>query len=213
MTIDIIPKSLYPLVPNAPGVPAVLRSAAQIIDTATGGYLGVGDALNDIIGTDPVKWGIFDSSGAAVAVYDSIMSTGYRNDSRVSDYPVELGGFAAYNKVDSPFDVVVIINCAGSEDKRAAFQVAMEAARRSLQVYAVFTPTATYNNCNVTGLDIRHEAANGANMTIATVTIREIRQTTSVAYADPKGVGAFDPQSQGQIKTVDDPSIDVSGFA
>lgn len=213
MTIDIIPKSLYPLVPNAPGVPAVLRSGAQLLDTLTLGYLGIGDALNDIIGTDPVKWGIFDDSGAAIAVYDSIMSTGYRNDSRVSDYPVEAGGFAAYNKVDGPFDVVVIVNCGGTEDVRAAFQAAMEAARKSLQLYSVFTPTATYTNCNVTGLDIRHEATNGANITIATVAIREVRQTSTATYAAPKDISAYESQSQGQVQAVEDPTIGTTGFA
>ncbi len=213
MTIDIIPKSLYPLVPNAPGVPAVLRGGAQVIDTATGGYLGLSDALNEIIGSDPVKWGIFDASGAPVGDYDSLFSLAYRNDSKLSDYPVEQGGFASYNKVDSPYDNIVTVTCGGTEARRAALLVALEAARKSLQLYSIFTPEATYQNSNITGIDMRREIREGANMLIVNLTVREVRQKASASFSEPKNPSSFDAQSQGQVQSVDDPTFDASGVA
>lgn len=213
MTIELIPKALYPLVPNAPGVPALLRNAAQILDTATGGYLGLGDALNDIIGTDPVKWGIFDAAGKPICDYDSVYSVGNRNDARISDYPVEQGGFASYNKVDTPFESSVVVAIGGSEARRASALVAIEAARKSLQLYTIFTPVATYTNCNIVGRDIRHETREGSNHLMVSLQIREVRQKASAAYAEPKVPSAFNATDQGQIQTVDDPNFDASGMA
>lgn len=213
MSIDTVPVSLYPLVPQLPGVPAVLRSNAQLLDTATLGFLGIGDALNDIIGAPATQWGVFDSSGNPIAVYDSFVSLDYDNDSRISDYPVEQGAFASYNKVDSPFDAIVALNCGGNQARRSAFQTAIESARKSLQLYSVLSPEFTYMNCNIVGIGFRRECTNGAYLIKAILRIREVRQTATTAYSATADVGAANPQSQGQVQTVDDPTIDVSGVA
>ncbi len=211
MPLPIIPKSLYPLVPNAPGVPALLRSGAQLLDTLTLGYLGIGNALTQLIGAEPTKWGVFDSNGDQIAPYDSVFAVGYQNDSRVSDYPIEMGSFASYNKVDNPFDVIVTLNCGGNEDQRAAFMSAVESARRSLQTYTVLTPEHTYHSVNFTSISVQRSTREGANMIVAQLTGREIRERASAAYAAPKDVGAYDVKPQGLIQAVDDPSFDASG--
>ena len=213
MPLDIIPKSLYPLVPNVTGVPALLRSAATLVDTATLGYLGVGDALNEIIGADPVKWGVFDSSGQKIAAYDSMIETAYQNDSRISDYPVEGGAFGTYNKVDGPFQVSVTLICGGDDATRADFQTAIEAARKSLDLYTVLTPDRTYYDINITGLSLTRTLREGANLVIAQLTGREVRSVAQAAYSAPKDISAYDPNEQGQIQVISDPTIDTSGFA
>lgn len=213
MTIDIVPVSLYPLVPQLPGVPAVLRSTVQRFDTATLGFLGLGNILNGVIGTDPVRWGIFDSAGAPIASYDSVYSVHYDNDSKISDYPVEQGGFSSYNKVETPFDAVVALNCGGNDARRSAFQVAIEAARKSLQLYSVLTPEFTYLSCNITGIGFSRECTDGAYIVKAILRVREVRQQATSSFSATQDASAADPQSQGQVQTVDDPSIDASGVA
>jgi hypothetical protein len=213
MPLPIIPKSLYPLVPQALGVPALLRSGAQLLDTLTLGYLGIGDALNEIIGAEPVKWGVFDSTGKKIAPYDSVVAVGYQNDSHVSDYPIEGGAFATYNKVESPFGVVVALNCGGSEENRANFQTAIEAARKSLDRFTVLTPDHTYYDINFTGVSWSRSLRDGAYMITCQLTGREIRDFAKAAYATPKDIGAFDPKAQGQIQLISDPTLDASGIA
>lgn len=206
MPIDPIPRALYPLVPKAPGVPAVLRAAATLADTVTLGYLGLSDSLNNLIGSEPVKWGVFDSNGAPIADYDSFISLDYQNQASISKYPVELGGFNSYNKVESPYDILVILSCAGSEDRRATFQSKIEAARKSLQLYSVFSPTKTYPNVNITTVAIRQELTEGANVTRAILSCEEVRQRAQADYSSP-----LNTLDNGQVQTVDDPTIDTSG--
>lgn len=211
MTINIIPKALYPLVPKAPGVPALLRSGAQILDTATLGYLGIGDALNSIIGYPNTEWGVFNPKGAIFADYDSFNAMGYNNESSVSDYPVEQGGFASYNKVDAAYDMIVTLHCGGGADRRAKFLQACENARASLDTYSVLTPEKTYRNINFVDLQYRREETNGAYLLIVTLVGREIRNNTRADYSEPKATSAFKELDQGQLQPIDDVTIDTSG--
>lgn len=213
MPIPTIPKSLYPLVPNAPGVPALLRNGAQLLDTLTQGAFGIGKALTSLIGAEPIKWGVFDSSGNTIAPYDSVFAVNYQNEARISDYPLEKGSFASYNKVDNPFDVLVTLNCGGTEDQRAAFIIAIENARRSLEKFTVMTPEYTYRNINFVGVSWQRSTREGAYMITAHLTGREIRERASAAYSTPKDVGAYDVKAQGQIQVINDPTLDASGIA
>lgn len=213
MSFDIVPKSLYPLVPAVAGVPAVLRAGAQVFDTITLGFFGAGDIVNRIIGSEPVLWGVYDPAGKSIADYDSLVSMDYKNDARVSDYPVEQGAFASYNKISSPFTIQVMLACGGDLTRRAAFQAALNAALRSLTLYTVVADDGTFNNCNLVGLDWGRSQQDGATITKAFCEFREIRQRGTTAFsqtAEPQGAAMI---NQGQVQSVDDPTIDASGIA
>lgn len=213
MTIDLIPKALYPLVPTAPGIPAMLRSGARLLDSITLGYLGIGDALNDIIGAEPTKWGVFNAKGEKIAGYDSFNATRYRNSSEISKYPIEQGGFAAYNKVETPFDVMVTLVCGGTEADRSSFLANLEAARKSLQLYTVLMPEFTFRLVNFTGIDYIRTSRDGANMIIANLTGEEVRQKAAAAFSETKAPEGADTSNLGQVQTVDDPNFDVTDIA
>lgn len=213
MSFDIVPKSLYPLVPAVAGVPAVLRAGAQIFDTITLGFFGAGDLVNSIIGSEPVLWGVFDASGKPIADYDSVVSQNFRNDARVSDYPVENGTFASYNKVSDPFTVPVMLACGGDLTRRAAFQAALRAALQSLTLYTVIAEDGTFENCNLVSLDWGRSQQDGAHIIKAFCEFREIRQRGTTAFsqtAEPQGAATL---NQGQVQPVDDPTIDATGLA
>lgn len=214
MPMDIIPKALYPLVPNAPGVPTLLRNAATIADVLTGGYLGISDALNNLIGADPVQWGVFDDAGNPIALSDSVISVDYRNGSRISDYPVEQGAFASYNKVANPYDAKVRLACGGTEDSRADFLDALEVATASLNLYTIVTPERTYLNANIESMDYKRESMNGAYMIVVDLYLREIRETATAAFSAAQEPSGADPQSQGQVQTfaVTSPSVTVTSI-
>lgn len=213
MTIPTIPKSLYPLVPKAVGVPAVLRAGAQIFDSITLGFLGAGDLVNSIIGSEPVTWGVFDDAGDPIAEYTSLVSFDIRSDARVADYPVENGSFASFNKVDEPDNVQVMLSCDGDTTRRNNFQRTMLAARKSLTLYTVLTETGTYHNCNLVGLTWAHGTDNGATVVKAYCEFREIRQRGTTAFSQTQDPSGASPQSNGQVQSVDDPTIDASGLA
>lgn len=213
MPLDIIPKPLYPVVPQALGVPALLRSGATVLDTITLGYLGATDALNSIIGAPAVRWTVFDSNGKSIADYDSVLAFGYQNEARISDYPVEQGQFASYNKTDNPYDVMVTFTCGGSEARRTAFLAALESARSSLQTYTVTTPEYSYRNVNFVGIRTQRTVTNGATLLTVEMVGREVRNTTSATYSEPKSLSGYPTTEQGMIRGVDDPTFDASGVA
>ncbi|MES2348874.1 MAG: hypothetical protein V4641_15040 [Pseudomonadota bacterium] len=213
MPIDIVPKALYPLVPKLPGVPPMLRAGAQIFDTITLGFFGASDALNSIIGTGQSNWGIVDEAGNPIAAYDSFTAMRYRNESQISTYPVELGGFVAYNKVANPYDIQVVLTCGGSEARVSQFLVDIQIMQESLSLVSIISPEFTYESANITGIDYARTQSEGSHMIAATLTCVEVRQTARADFSTNKNPEADDPKSLGQIQTVDDPDIDVTGFA
>lgn len=214
MAMDIIPKALYPLVPKLPGVPPLLRNAARIADTATLGFLGLSDALSSLIGSHPPQWGVFTSDGKPVAIADSVLSFECQNGSRLSDYPVEKGAFASYNKVGDPYDVRVRLVRGGTTDERADFLIALTVAAVSLKRYSVVTPELTYDNANVVSLSYRRESSNGAGVIIAELHLREVRETVKASGSSPKSPAAASPQSMGQVQAlpIPYPVVAVKGF-
>lgn len=208
MPLPIIPKSMYPLVPNVAGVPALLRNSARILDTLTLGVLGIGN----ILGQEPVRWTILNKDGDPVAEFDSILSVDMRSSSRISNYPVENGSFKSYNKVANPFDARVIGVRSGTEVQRQEFIDKLQAAANSLELLTIVTPEATYENANIEAFDYVRETTNGAGMIKAALTFVEIRQIKAAQYSSPKSISAADLQSQGQLQTIPDVTINASGF-
>jgi hypothetical protein len=213
MPIEPITKALYPLVPQLPGVPPLLRSGAQLFDTITLGFLGVGDALNSIIGTGQQSWGIFDEAGNPAAEWDSFNAVRFRNAATISTYPVEEGGFVTYNKVASPFDIQVVLTCAGSDARISQFLVDLEAMQKTISLYTVVMPEFTFSSVNVVEYDFQRTKDSGSHMIIATLNCQEVRQTAITDFSNNQNPEADSPKSLGQVQTVDAPSFDVTGLA
>ena len=201
MPMDIIPKELYPVVPFAPGIPAMLRSGAAVLDALTLGRLGLSDALGDFLGPSSAsQWGVFTPEGVPVAIADNIMSVDYKNSSRVSDFPVENGAFASYNKVASPCTARVRMTRGGSRGQRGEFKAALDAAEGSLNLYTILMPDMSYSNATIESVDWRHETDNGAGMVVAELQLREIRQVSVRSSIAPKSPSAATPLSIGQVQ-------------
>lgn len=213
MPITPIPRSLFPLVPQLPGVPPLLRSGAQILDTMTLGLFGIGDALSSIIGTDPVRWGVFTMDGDIIADYDSFASFELDDSARISTYPVEQGSFANYNKVDQPFGIRVVLTCGGSEDRRTQFMLALLNARHGLTLYSILTPERSFHSVNLTSLSTRREAREGATLVIANLVFEEVRENFKAAFSSPAQPSGSATTNLGQLQPIPDVNVDLSDVA
>lgn len=189
---------VFPDVPPLPGVPPLPRLAGTVYpmqvaatDNATA------------IDTQPALWGVFDQTGAPVAVSDSFVGMGFHDEARVPDYQIEDGAFAAYNKVELPFIGNVTLACGGDAVTRENFITALRTAKKSLDMFTIITPDGMYPNANIVELDWRRTAENGAYMIIADIKIKEIRivsaQYTRVAQ-QPSGAS---PVNDGKIQPND----------
>src|ERR1035437_11025940 len=92
--------------PNLPGVPALSKN--NVIAAAV---LVAAPLINNLLDKLKPHWGIYDVAGLKTVIEpDSFLGFDYRNETNISTYPIEQGGFASYNKVNTPFDARVKIS-------------------------------------------------------------------------------------------------------
>lgn len=216
----------FPNVPNAPGVPALPRSATSappVVRSLLGAAQG---ALWSALQTD-TRWGIFDSKGKPLADPSNInglartlvnslglgssMSTAaveYGKAMRISDFPVERGSFASYNKVETPASPLVTLSFSGSESDRAKFLTSLDEATKSTGLYSVVTPEVQYVNYSIESYSYSRRADRGATLLIVELTLKEIRQV-SAQYTQaggqaksPKQPDAAPAQPLGKVQAL-----------
>ena len=162
MPFPNIPVPQFPDVPFAPGVPQLLRqatvpvpSAPPVLQPAQNGVLW------QAAQGDPV-WGVFDSDNNAVLTPDSIIDFSNRQEYRVSDFPVQQGQFASYNKVTLPFEIAIKMTSGGTVDDRTQFLNEVTQVAASTGLYTIVTPEKTYLDCNATHYEVTRRGKDGA---------------------------------------------------
>lgn len=210
----------FPDVPNSPGVPPLPRLPSAAGAAKMG--LGLLEGLIWNILQVQTQWGIFDSSGNALGNpanftglagnalqalgISSTLSTGaveYSKETRVSDFPVERGGFASYNKAESPAYPVVTMCYQANEADRAAFLIAIDTACKSTNLYNVVTPEVTYVNYTLERYNYQRRSSRGVTLLILEIHLKEIRQV-SAAYIqqinNPQNPGATPATDSGIVQ-------------
>ena len=187
----------YPTVPKAPGVPPVLRQPGSI--PATVAFV-TSDVSAVLALFSPPKWGIVDStSGAFIFEPDTYLGVDFREEWRVPTYPIENGGFSAYNKVLEPYDVRVTFAIGSPQNPfasivggltgtsgsaRSALLAQLNAAAGSLNLYTVLTPDQSYTNVNIIHVSYdRRAAEGGASMLVIEVWLKYINLTVTSSYS------------------------------
>jgi hypothetical protein len=222
----------YPNIPAYPGVPALVRSAN--IPPVVTISLGLVQSILASALQSPLQWGIFDSKGnqlgvdpqnlglgaallqAAITGGGSVLSTydfDFVKETRISNFPLEAGSFANFNKVEMPANPVVTLALAGSEFDRALFLNAIDAACKSTDLYMVVTPEVTYINYSLERYRYSRKAAKGATLLVVEISLEEIRQvsaayTTATPIKAPKDTGAASQIDAGKVQpTAPDQSV------
>lgn len=206
-----MPLIKFPNVPSAPGVPSVTRAVSNI-GAAASGLAHAASNIGALTNFLAPRWGIFDSTNTMPMVEaDSFLGLDYRNDARVSDFPVEKGAFGSYNKVATPVEIRVRLTRGGSQADRTAFLSALKRAQASTTLYNVIVPEGAYLGYTLVSYDFRRESRSGAGLIIADLAMREVRQIAKSMYSSSKGVapisasqtasvGAASPYSLGQVQ-------------
>lgn len=187
-----MPNIPFPDVPPYPGVPALVRSinVPPVIQIS----LGLTQSILLSALQSQTQWGIFDSKGNQLGasgdengiiqsiIVGSVLSTNafeFVKETRISDFPVEQGGFANYNKVEMPANPVVTLALAGSEIDRTSFLNEIAAACVSTELYSVVTPEVTYVNYSIERYNYVRRAERGATLLLVEISLKEIRQVSA----------------------------------
>lgn len=185
--------ALFPNVPIAQGVPAVARSILFPANNQTEQPL---TSSGEEVNADVVRqWGMFTQDGDFAIPCDNVVAFELALEARISDYPVEKGGFGSYNKVQMPYDVRLIMSRGGTVEDRQAFVKAVQDAWQSVDLFNVVTPESVYLDVNVVMARQVRAADRGVGLLVMEVGLRKVRQTAKLTFTNTK-----EPSGAGQVK-------------
>ena len=181
-------------VPNVPGVPPVIFSDPAVdigtLLTSSLDTVGIGDEV----------WGIY-SGGTNVITADTVTGFEYRNESTLSNYPVESGKLETFDKVAQPFETRVRFASGIDAANRSGLLASIDAIAGDLNLYDVVTPEAVYVNANITRYTYQRTNESGVGMLVVDVFLQEVRIATSSgttsSTAQPSGA---DPVDGGTVQ-------------
>lgn len=109
-----------------------------------------------------------------------------RFESALSDYPVENGTFAVYNKVKRPTGVNVQLIKTGSDVARFAWLAAIQQAEANnpTQLYTLVSPQGVFVDYTLAGLSYETRQDRGSNMLYLSLNFVEVPQI-------PSSLGAY----------------------
>lgn len=171
----------YPDVPIASGVPPVKRNPLEIVFDI---LLVEADAATIFRAFIGPQWGIFTANGAPIAIPDSVITVDFRREWRISDYPVEQGGFQTYDKVSMPYDARVRLSCDGNATPRSLFLSQIDTAAQSLDLFTVATPDFIYTSANIVHYDYRRARDSGVGILQVDVWLEEVRTTVQTQFTN-----------------------------
>lgn len=238
MPLPVISKPQFPNVPQAPGVPPLLRQVGQVQSTVV---LAVADAAIvfstlGVLGAP--QWGLFTQAGAPAfaaagaggiaTVVTNFLSGGsglsvgdveFRLDHRIATAPQEQGAFLSYNKVSAPFDGRVTYIVSGTAAQRSQFLSQVLALQKSLTLLNLTMPEYVYPSCNIVHHGLRRSAKDGVTMIAVDIWVEEVRITGTAAFSNtaaPSGAaqtnaGTVQPQTPTGGQTASLPSGNNSG--
>lgn len=156
------------------------------------------DALSAFGLPSTPQWGLFLNNEPAI-VSDNVLSFEFKQDMRISNFPVEEGAFESYNKVQVPYDVRLQFSTGGSLSDRQAMLASIDAAILSTDLYDAVTPEKVYSSVNVVHQSIRRTSRNGLGLLVVDVYCEEVRVTATQQFTSSQpSTGA----STGSTQTV-----------
>ena len=151
-------------------------------------------------------WGIYNDALKPVFDVDSCLDLDFKDEAKVSMFPVENGSFANYNKVREPFSITLRLSVGGNSQRIQTFLNALLTAKGATTLYNVFTPEIYQPNMTISGYRYKRSQEHGKNQIIADISMVEIRQvapsyaSTAITAGKAKKVAATSPTNTGKTQ-------------
>lgn len=138
---------------------------------------GLQSALWRIFSLEP-EWGVYEAGKSKVAFQvDSVVAMAQRKTAIVSDYPVESGSFASYNKVERPREIPIELSKGGTEEQRTKFLGWLQTNLRAPTLFDLVMPEQRFVNMTLVDYVIRRDSSSGVTIIYAECVFAEIRQS------------------------------------
>lgn len=130
-------------------------------------------------------YGISDSSNNTVIDPDSVVEFEINAGSTLNTHPVEKGGFEAFNRVQEPISIRMLMACQGKQMPRSTFLSTLQSLKEGTQIVTISTPDTTYPNMTLQGFGYKKTSDRGAVTIWADTQWTEERSSNVTVSAPP----------------------------
>lgn len=145
---------------NIPDIPGLLTS----------------DAISLAAGFLRAPWGLYIGF-IPVVVADTVTAFGFQQEFDISDYPIENGEFASYNKVYRPFEGTIRFVAGGNLLRRQALLDSVAAIIGSTSLFNIVTEDAVYQSVNPVTYSYQQAAGDGVGLIKVDLKARQVKVT------------------------------------
>lgn len=166
----------------------------------------------ELLGLGPT-WTLQNEGGGTAVNFDVFLGMDFSGTNAVAHEPIEQGGFASYNKQDSPKEISVTLACTKMYFSQQPVLETLDKLASGVQKLSLITPSSEYKNLNVEGYSYRRTDDAGAGMLVVELKLVEIREVEvkkkTTASESPKSEGkegkpvekSKNPSNDSKVKT------------
>lgn len=139
-------------------------------------------------------WTLQSEGGGTAVNFDVFLSMDFSGENQVAHEPIEQGGFASYNKQDSPKEIAVELACTGLYMTQQPVLETLDKLAASVQKLSLVTPAAEYKNLNLESYSYARKDDGGAGMLVVELKLVEVREVE----VKKKTTASEKPKSEGK---------------
>lgn len=139
-------------------------------------------------------WTLQDEGGETAVEFDVFLDMDFAGQNAVAHEPIEQGGFASYNKQDSPKEIAVTLACTKMYMSQQPVLENLDKLASGIQKLSLVTPSSEYKNLNLEGYTYRRTEDAGAGMLVVELKLVEIREVET----KKKTTASEKPKSEGK---------------
>ena len=166
--------------------------------------------LLELIGLAPV-WTLQNEGGGTAVDFDVFLGMEFSGANAVAHEPIEQGGFASYNKQDTPKELTVELACTKMYFNQQPVLENIDKLAAGTQKLSLVTPSSEYKNLNIESYNYTRQNDNGAGMLVVELKLVEIREVETkkktTASESPKSQNSKpvekskNPSNDSKVKT------------
>ena len=139
-------------------------------------------------------WTLQSEGGGTAVEFDVFLDMDFAGANAVAHEPIEQGGFASYNKQDTPKEISVTLACTKLYVAQQPVLEAIDKLAAGTQKLSLITPAAEYKNLNIESYSYARRDDAGAGMLVVELKLVEIREVET----KKKTTASQNPKSEGK---------------
>ncbi len=152
-------------------------------------------------GNNKDQWTILNTKGGSAITFTSFLDIDVRKAGLSMSYPIEEGGFANYNKVQSPLEIRVTLGIQGEHSEIEYALEKLNEYQANPIVLDVATPSYFYENMTLEAYSYKRTKENNSTMLtveMVMVEIREVKTRTTTTIRSPRNPTSASREQAGQ---------------